>query len=48
MNKNQALDLTRGNPLPLLIRFAIPLGVAGRHWPPFSARPSAFCSVFGG
>lgn len=25
MNKNQALDLIRGNPLPLLIRFAIPL-----------------------
>ncbi len=25
MNKSQTLDLTRGNPLPLLIRFAIPL-----------------------
>ena len=25
MNKCQTLDLTRGNPLPLLIRFAIPL-----------------------
>ena len=25
MSKNQTLDMTRGNPLPLLIRFAIPL-----------------------
>ena len=25
MAKNQTLDMTRGNPLPLLVKFAVPL-----------------------